>query len=130
MLTNIVNWCYPSITTLKGVVKVKKKEPFQKLNIDIEAHRENEKVQNEVSQAVDAMMEKVDSEVDKALIDLLKELGYDAKDGMTLEEAQELYKKMEEAGQFIDVDTHQEGNTYIVELKVVQLARTLKFDLG
>jgi myo-inositol-1-phosphate synthase len=109
---------------------VKKKEPFQKLNIDVEAHRENEKVQTEISQAVDAMMEKVDNEVDKALIDLLKELGYDARDGMTLEETQKLHKEMEDAGQFIDVDTHQEGSTYIVELKVVQLARTLKFDLG
>lgn len=109
---------------------MKRKEPFQKLNIDIESHRENEKVQTEVSQIVDAMMEKIDAEVDNALVGLLKELGYDAKDGMTLEEAQSLHKEMEEAGQFIDIETHQEGDTYIVELKVVQLARTLTFNLG
>jgi hypothetical protein len=105
---------------------VEQREPMQKLTVDKEAMRKT----RERTQMVDAMMEQIDHEVDLAVIDLLKELGYDAKEGMTLEEAQKLEKEMANSGQYISIVPRQEEDTYIVELQVVQLARTLKFDLG
>lgn len=101
------------------------KKPFKKLTIP------DKKVEPTIKpQMIDELMAQIDREVDLAMVDLLRQLGYDAKEGMTHEEAKELQKKMREADEFVSIDTRQEGNSYIVEMRVVQLAKTLKFDLG
>jgi hypothetical protein len=105
---------------------VEQREPMKKLSID----KKKQKEVRERTAMVDAMMEQIDHEVDLAVIDLLKELGYEAKEGMSLEEAQKLEAEMSKAGQYISIVPRQEEDTYIVDLQVIQLARTLKFDLG
>jgi hypothetical protein len=112
---------------IKEWLNLKQREPMKKLNIPENPDQGN---QQRISQMVDAQMELIDQEVDKAMVEIIRELGYDVSEGMELKDAQKLHKKMQEAGHYITLDTEQDGLTYIVKLQVVQLAKTLKFELG
>jgi hypothetical protein len=108
---------------------MEQRKPFQKINIE-QPSKEQKESQERLAQMVDAQMELIDIEVDNAMIDLIRELGYNAERGMTLEETQELHERMKKAGHYIAIETEQEGTTYIVKLQVIQLAKTLRFELG
>lgn len=105
---------------------MEQKEPFKKLTI--EPKRKKEEV---IEQHIDLVMSQIDQRIDEEVVKVLNELGYnDAKEGMTHEEAHELHERMMESGDSIAIETTQEGTNYIVKINIVQVARTLTFDLS
>jgi hypothetical protein len=82
------------------------------------------------SELADKFAHMIDAETDKAVVEVIRELGFEAEEGMSLEEADKLHGKMKEAGQYINISTDNVGSKYVVTVSVIQTARTLEFDLG
>lgn len=106
---------------------MQKREGFKRVTIEEMRQRKQE------SERLEHLMGYIDGEINKALVDVVHELGYGVnltEDGVPAEELNRLEKEMVANGEFINVDTRQEGEQYIVSIRVVQIARELKFDLG
>lgn len=104
---------------------MKKREPFNKLTIP-------DKKEDKTQLAhMDYQMELIDQKIDNELLGIIKELGYDVKDGeLTLEETQEITRQMDEAGEYIKIEPSQDGSIYTIKIQVIQTVRTLTFDLS
>lgn len=112
---------------------MKPKEGFEKkLTLEEMVKKTEEaKKQNKYQQKADELAHEIDMEIDKAVVDVLKELGFeDAEEGMSDSEAKRLHDLMKEAGQFINISYEQVNDKYIVTVSVIQTARTIEFDLG
>ena len=119
---------------------MKSKEPFKRLTID--EMRKLKESRSEEAKTVSAMMDafahQIDQEVDKVVLELLTELGFEVKQGMTAEELALLDKQMKDAGVGINIESEtvqvQDAGTtkavHRVKVWAYQLARTLEFDLG
>jgi 5'-3' exonuclease len=79
---------------------------------------------------LDAQMALIDEEVDRAMVELLNELGYEASENMTLEQYEQLAKRMENDGIYVSIHTETNKMNYDVKLQVLQVAKTLRFTLA
>ncbi|QFG05177.1 hypothetical protein 019DV002_34 [Bacillus phage 019DV002] len=109
---------------------MKQKEPFKRVTINPDVSKVNLE-ESPVQQLVDAFAHKIDEETEKAVIDVLRELGYDAEEGMSVKVAEKLYDKMRSNGRYINITQREDAvnKKYIVEVSVVTVARTLEFGL-
>lgn len=110
---------------------MEKKAGFEKkLTLDemMKKHEEVKK-KGEMVSAIDYLAHKIDEETEKAIVEVAQEMGYEARAGMTLEEASELHKKMLADGYYLNTSTEQVGSKYVVTVSIVQTARVLEFDL-
>lgn len=99
------------------------KKPFKR--VDVESQQE----QAESTDTLDEVMEQIDNNVDDAVVDLLQELGYNAKRDMTLEETQELQEQLTRDNLEVQIEPEQQDDTYKVAIKVSQVAKVLTFNL-
>ena len=93
--------------------------------MDVESQQE----QAESTDTLDEVMEQIDNNVDDAVVDLLQELGYNAKRDMTLEETQELQEQLTRDNLEVQIEPEQQDDTYKVAIKVSQVAKVLTFNL-
>jgi hypothetical protein len=103
------------------------KRHFQRITVD---DMKAEKARIEMERKLAELMSYIDQQTEKAVGEVMNELGYNYREGMTFEEVKELHEQLEQDGITFDIDTEQVGSKYIVKVKVSQLARTLEFDLG
>lgn len=118
---------------MREVIYLKQKEGFgKKLTMEEMLKRTEEAKKKDVIQSkIDEFAHLIDVETDKAVVDVLKELGFDnAEEGMTDEQAEKLHSLMKENGQFINISTETVGNKHVVTVSVIQTVRTLEFDLS
>ncbi|AYP68735.1 hypothetical protein BpsS36_00029 [Bacillus phage vB_BpsS-36] len=106
---------------------MQQRQPFKRMTID---EMKKAKAETEMASMVDALMSQLDSELNKAVTTVIRELGYEVSDEPAPPEAQQLREKMAEDGYAVEVSYHQDGNKLIGIVKVVQVARSLEFDLG
>lgn len=102
---------------------MKEREPFKRLNV------EELRKKRAIEEAMNDFMLKADLEINRAVVEVVNELGYSAKEDMPLEETQELASKMKADGVEVSVRTSQEGKTYTAEVVVIQVSRALEFNL-
>ena len=76
------------------------------------------------------MSDLISEKINASITEVIRELGYNYHDDMTPEEIQQIGKQMKQDGIDIVVDDKMEGNKYKVDIKVVQVARAIEFDLG
>ncbi|KJE26024.1 hypothetical protein LG52_8 [Geobacillus kaustophilus] len=100
---------------------------FVRLTIeDMEKEREKKALEEALAEVSDLISEKINA----SITEVIRELGYNYHDNMTPEEIQQIGRQMEQDGIDIVVDDKMEGNIYKVDIKVVQVARAIEFDLG
>jgi C-terminal processing protease CtpA/Prc len=102
------------------------KRHFQRLTID---DMKAKKAQIEMERKLAELMSYIDDKINSAVNDVVNELGYTCNDEMTFEEIQQLNQQMQQDGISLEVETKQVDSKYIAVIKVVQVARTLEFDL-
>lgn len=100
---------------------------FVRLTID---DMEEKRAKKELEEALAEVSDLISEKINASITEVIRELGYNYHDDMTPEEIQQIGKQMKQDGIDIVVDDKMEGNIYKVDIKVVQVARAIEFDLG
>lgn len=100
---------------------------FVRLTID---DMEEKRAKKELEEALAEVSDLISEKINASITEVIRELGYNYHDDMTPEEIQQIGKQMKQDGIDIVVDDKIEGNKYKVDIKVVQVARAIEFDLG
>lgn len=110
---------------------MKDKKGFKQLTIEqMKAKKQASEISQLASQNADEFAYYIDEQTDLIVVELIRELGFEVSEGMTAEEAEELHQKMKESGQYINIQTKTVESKYVVTIEVVQVARTIEFELG
>jgi hypothetical protein len=91
---------------------------------------EKKKAEKELEEALAEVSDLISEKINASITEVIRELGYNYHDNMTPEEIQQIGQQMKQDGIDIVVDDKMEGNKYKVDIKVVQVARAIEFDLG
>jgi hypothetical protein len=100
---------------------------FVRLTID---DMEKKRAKKELEEALAEVSDLISEKINASITEVIRELGYNYHDNMTPEEIQQIGQQMKQDGIDIVVDDKMEGNKYKVDIKVVQVARAIEFDLG
>lgn len=100
---------------------------FVRLTID---DMEEKRAKKELEEALAEVSDLISEKINASITEVIRELGYNYHDDMTPEEIQQIGEQMKRDGIDIVVDDKMEGNKYKVDIKVVQVARAIEFDLG
>ncbi|HDT6579224.1 hypothetical protein ACS4JF_25395 [Bacillus thuringiensis] len=107
---------------------MKAKESFKRMSIsEMKAKREALRASKEL----DKVFTDIDRQIEYERLKTIRELGYSISDNPTHEEYQVLYEQLHVDGMDLDVrQTYNEENKQLtVEILVLQVARSLTFDL-
>lgn len=103
------------------------KKPFKQ--VTIKEAQERKKAKELLDKYTDKYLAEIDFATDKAVVDVLRELGYtEAVEGMSVEEAERIHSDMNSKGMFLNIskEVTLEGGL-VIRVSLVQTARELNF---